>query len=63
MLASRLLGATCCSGLLEHSESEQVKADSTAHLPLDELESVDLPFYLALAPGQLECLLRLHPYP
>ena len=48
------VGTDVCSGLLEHSEPEQIEAGSAVHLSFDELESMDLPFHLALAPRQLE---------
>ena len=52
-----------CSGPLKPSESEQVEASAAVHLALDGFESMNLSFYLALAPGQLEgrfdCILIL----
>jgi hypothetical protein len=39
---------------LQDAESQQIEACSAVHLPLDELQSVDLPFHHAVTPGQLK---------
>ena len=39
---------------MKYAESQQIEAGAAVHLSLDELESVDLPFNLALTPGQLQ---------
>jgi hypothetical protein len=39
---------------VKYAESQQIEAGAAVHLPLDELESVDLPFNVALTPGQLQ---------
>ena len=36
---------------MQHSEAEQVKLGSPIHLALDELQTVDLPLRLPIAPG------------
>ena len=41
---------------MKYAESQQIEAGAAVHLPLDELESVDLPFNVALTPGQLQHL-------
>jgi hypothetical protein len=38
------------SATVEHAEAEQIKMATAVHLPLDELESGDLSFRLAVAP-------------
>jgi len=35
---------------MKDAEAQQIEARTTVHLPLDELESVDLPFNVALTP-------------
>jgi len=39
---------------VKYAESQQIEAGAAVHLPLDELESVDLPFNVASTPGQLQ---------
>ena len=39
---------------MKYAESQQIEAGAAVHLSLDELESVDLPFNVALTPGQLQ---------
>jgi hypothetical protein len=41
------------SGPLEYSQPEQIEAGAAIHLPLDQLESVNLSFDGAIAPRQL----------
>jgi hypothetical protein len=39
---------------VKYAESQQIEAGAAVHLSLDELESVDLPFNVALTQGQLQ---------
>ena len=48
MLPLRLGWNHRSSDLLEHAEAQQIEAGSAIHLAFDELESVDLPFDVAL---------------
>jgi len=39
---------------MQDAEAQKIEARTAVHLPLDELESVDLPFDVALTPWQCQ---------
>ena len=41
------------SGLMEDTQPEQIEAGAAIHLPLDQLESVNLSFDGAIAPREM----------
>jgi hypothetical protein len=43
------------SGRVKDAQPEQVEAGAAIHLPLDQLQPVDLPFHHPVAPRQLQC--------
>ncbi len=54
-MSSRSPSSVVNLGRMEDAQPEQVEAGATVHVPLDQLESMDLPLHNPVAPGQLQC--------
>ncbi len=60
LTAFRNFRTLCRTGIVKHFLAEQLKAGATIHLPLDELEPINLAFGLTIqANRQLYLILRM----